>query len=110
MGRRLAVLAIALAAAVPAAVAAVGGPARIAFADGSAPATVGLYSYELTGTVVDAHGKPVVGARVSTRTLDRDFWTVSRPTDGSGKYTSVFIASSELGGNPVPFSVRVAKG
>jgi hypothetical protein len=83
---------------------------RISFADGSPPPTAALYSYELTGTVTDAKGKPVVGARVSTRTLDRDFWTVSSPTDENGRYRSVFIASSELGGNPVPYSVRVAKG
>jgi hypothetical protein len=83
---------------------------RLSFRDGSAPPTVALSSYELSGTVIDSHGKPVVGARVSTRTLDRDFWTVSSPTDAAGRYRSVFIASSELGGDPVPFSVRVAKG
>jgi hypothetical protein len=82
---------------------------RLAFRDGTAPPTVALLTYELRGTVVDADGKPVVGARVSTRTLDRDFWTVSAPTDSHGRYHSVFIASSELGGDPVPFSVRVAK-
>src|SRR5205823_6574974 len=52
----------------------------------------------------------VVGARVSTRTLDRDFWTVSSLTDAAGRYSSLFTASSEFGGNPVPFSIRVAKG
>jgi len=83
---------------------------RISYADGAAPPAVSLYSYELTGTVTDANGKPVVGARVSTRTLDRDYWTVSSPTDAHGRYSSLFTASDEAGRNPVPFTVRIAKG
>lgn len=83
---------------------------RIGYGDGTAPPTVALLTYELTGTVVDSHGRPVVGARVSTRTADRDFWTVSRPTDDHGRYSSFFTASSELGGDPVPFTVRVEQG
>jgi hypothetical protein len=84
--------------------------ARLSFAGGAPPATVALSSYELSGTVVDASGRPVAGARISTRTLDHDFWAVSAPTDAQGRYRSVFIASSETGGNPVPFNVRVARG
>ncbi len=83
---------------------------RIASAGGTPPPVVALYSYELTGTVTDSGGKPVVGARVSTRTLDRDYWTVSSPTDARGRFTSLFTASSEAGGNPVSFTVRVSRG
>jgi uncharacterized protein YfaP (DUF2135 family) len=83
---------------------------RIAHTAGAAPAAVSLYSYELTGTVTDANGRPVVGARVSTRTLGRDYWTLSVPTDAQGRYSSLFTASDASGDNPVPFTVRVAKG
>jgi hypothetical protein len=83
---------------------------RISYADGSAPPTVSLYSYELTGTVTGADGKPVVGARVSTRTVDRDYWTVSSPTDSRGGFSSLFTASDEAGHSPVPMTVRVALG
>jgi hypothetical protein len=78
-------------------------------AGGPAP-VVGLLTYQLTGTVTDANGKPVTGAQVSTRTLDRDYWTVSTMTDARGHYSSLFTASAELPGNPVPFTVRVSKG
>ena len=83
---------------------------RISFADGTAAPSVSLYSYALTGTVTDAGGKPVAGARVSTRTLDRDYWTVSSVTDAQGRYSSLFTASDEAGFNPVPLTVRVSKG
>lgn len=83
---------------------------RIAYADGTAPPAVSLYSYELSGTVTGSNGKPVEGARVSTRTLDRDYWTVSSPTDARGRYRSLFTASDEGGHNPVPMTVRIAKG
>jgi hypothetical protein len=83
---------------------------RIAHAPGAAPAATSLYSYELTGTVTDADGKPVVGARVSTRTLGRDYWTLSSPTDAQGRYDSLFTASDASGNNPVPFTVRIARG
>jgi hypothetical protein len=71
---------------------------------------VGLLTYQLTGTVTDASGKPVVGAQVSTRTLDRDYWTVSTLTDVNGTYSSLFTASSESTVDPVPFTVRVSVG
>jgi hypothetical protein len=82
----------------------------ISLSDGSAPPTVSLYSYELTGTVTGANGKPVAGARVSTRTVDRDYWTVSSATDESGRFSSLFTASDEVGHDPVPMTVRVAVG
>lgn len=78
--------------------------------DGMAPPTVVLYSYELVGRLVDAHGKPVVGGRVSTRTVDRDYWTVSSPTTADGSFRSLFTASSEQGGDPVPITLRISVG
>jgi hypothetical protein len=60
--------------------------------------------------VTDANGKPVAGARVSTRTLGRDYWTLSIPTDAQGRYSSLFTASDASGDSPVPFTVRVARG
>lgn len=78
-------------------------------ADGPPPA-VGLLTYQLSGTVTDADGKPVEGAQVSTRTQDRDYWTVSTDTDSKGHYTSLFTASDETSNDPVPFTVRVSKG
>lgn len=83
---------------------------RIANRDGVAPPGVALYSYELVGRLTDAHGKPVAGARVSTRTVDRDYWTVSSPTTADGSFRSLFTASSEQGGNPVPMTLRVSVG
>jgi hypothetical protein len=83
---------------------------RIADASGTPPPTVVLYSYELVGHVVDSRGRPVVGARVSTRTVDRDYWTVSSATKADGSFESLFTASSGQGGNPVPMTLRVAVG
>jgi len=83
---------------------------RIAFTPNTKPLPVSLYSYELTGRVTDAGGRPVSGAYVSTRTGDRDYWTVSTKTDSQGRYSSLFTASDELGSNPVPMAVRVALG
>jgi hypothetical protein len=83
---------------------------KIADVSGAAPPHVALSTYELTGTVTDSNGKPVVGAQVSTRTVDRDYWTVSSYTDKKGRYSSLFTASDEEGHNPVPFTVRVADG
>ena len=83
---------------------------RLVNGSGGGPPVVALLTYQLTGTVLDANGKPVQGAQVSTRTEDRDYWTVSSVTDAQGRYTSLFTASAEEGGNPVPFTVRVSKG
>jgi hypothetical protein len=83
---------------------------RLANSAGARPPTVVLYSYQLAGRVTDARGRPVAGARVSTRTVDRDYWTVSAPTGADGSYESLFTASSEQGGNPVPITLRVSLG
>ena len=84
---------------------------RASYADGkTAPPPVTIYTYRLSGTITDATGQPVAGAVVSTRTLDRGFWTLSQPSDQSGRYTSLFTASAEQPGNPVPFDIRVAQG
>ena len=83
---------------------------QLAAASGAAPPPVALLTYRLTGTVTDGNGHPVAGAQVSTRTLDRDYWTVSTTTDDQGRYTSLFAASAEAPGNPVPYTVRVSKG
>jgi hypothetical protein len=74
-----------------------------------APGVV-LLSYRLEGTVTDASGKPVEGATVVTRTLDRDFWTFSLPSNAAGHYVSFFSASDSQGVDPVPLSVQVASG
>jgi hypothetical protein len=83
---------------------------RVTFEDGSAPTPVSFFSYELVGSVTDADGGPVADAIVSTRTLDRDHWTVSEPSDEEGRYVSLFGASAREAGDPVPFDVRVAIG
>ena len=69
-----------------------------------------LYTYQLRGRVLNAAGEPVRGAVVVTRTLDRDFWTMSTPTDASGRYTSFFAASDRSEANPVGMNVQVAVG
>lgn len=84
---------------------------KAGFADGKTPPpTVMIYTYQLSGTITDSDGKPVAGAVVSTRTLDRSFWTISVASDANGRYTSLFTASAEQPGDPVPFDIRVAKG
>jgi alcohol dehydrogenase (cytochrome c) len=83
---------------------------RAVFASGKPVPPVALYTYQLSGTITDAAGKPVLGAIVVTRTQDRDFWTFSKPTDALGHYTSFFSASDEAGDNPVPLTVQVASG
>jgi len=83
---------------------------RVHDAGGGAPPPVVLYTYQLSGTVVDAAGKAVQGAIVVTRTADRDFWTFSSPTDAQGHYSSFFSASDEQGADPVPLNVQVAVG
>jgi hypothetical protein len=83
---------------------------KVATTAGTAPPKVGLLTYRLTGTVTDSNGKPVDGAVVSTRTTDRDYWTISTVTGKDGRYSSLFTASSESQQDPVPFTVRVSIG
>lgn len=88
----------------------VSGRASVAGGDGGPPPPVVLYTYRLSGRITGADGKPVAGAVLVSRTLDRDFWTFSQPSDGDGRYTSFFPASDEAGSDPVPMSVQVAVG
>jgi alcohol dehydrogenase (cytochrome c) len=83
---------------------------RLVGANGQAPPTVHLLTYQLGGTITDANGKPVQGAVVITRTQDRDFWTHSSASDADGHYSSFFAASDESGADPVILSVGVASG
>jgi alcohol dehydrogenase (cytochrome c) len=83
---------------------------RLVRADGIAAPPVTLLSYRLAGTITAADGSPVAGATVVTRTLDRNYWTFSAPSDSQGRYESFFPASDELGSSPVPISVQVAAG
>jgi alcohol dehydrogenase (cytochrome c) len=84
---------------------------RVTLANGrSAPAPVVLFTYQLRGTITDAQGRPVQAAVVVTRTLDRDFWTLSTPSDAQGRYSSFFPASDRSGADPVPMNVQVAVG
>jgi hypothetical protein len=83
---------------------------RISTRGGFAPAGVSLFTYRLSGRITGADGKPVAGATVVTRTVDRDFWTFSEPSDADGNYTSFFAASDKSQEDPVQFSVQVALG
>jgi hypothetical protein len=83
---------------------------RLTKTNGTPPPAVGLLTYQLTGTVTDSNGKPVSGIQVSTRTQDRDYWTISTLTDSKGRYNSLFTASAEELTDPVPFTVRLSKG
>jgi alcohol dehydrogenase (cytochrome c) len=83
---------------------------RVTNSAGVAPPSVRLLTYQLSGTITDAAGKPVQGAVVITRTQDRDFWTHSSATDANGHYSSFFAASDETSADPVPLAVGVALG
>jgi alcohol dehydrogenase (cytochrome c) len=83
---------------------------RVTDSAGNAPPPVHLLTYQLSGTITDASGKPVQGAVVITRTQDRDFWTHSSPSGANGRYESFFSASDETAADPVPLSVGVAVG
>jgi PQQ-dependent dehydrogenase (methanol/ethanol family) len=83
---------------------------RASFPNGTPPPPVGLYTYRLSGTITDANGNPVVGATVVTRTVDRDFWTFSQPTNSAGRYVSFFTGSDKEGTDPTLFNVQVAVG
>jgi hypothetical protein len=83
---------------------------RLHDARGNTVPTVALYTYQLSGTITDAAGKPVQGAIVISRTQDRDFWRFSSASDANGHYLSFFSASDETAADPVPLSVGVAYG
>ena len=83
---------------------------RAVRADGGPVPPVVLLTYRLTGTIRGADGQPVQGASVITRTLDRNFWTFSEPSNAAGRYVSFFAASDQVGSNPVPMTVQVAHG
>ncbi len=83
---------------------------RLSYRGGSAPPSVSLYTYRLSGTVTDAAGRPVQGAIVVSRTQDRDFWTFSQPSNANGRYTSFFAAADRTNDDPVPLQVQVAVG
>jgi hypothetical protein len=74
------------------------------------PPDVHLLTYVLSGRITDAQGDPVKGAIVVTRTLDRQYWTRSNPTNAQGYYSSFFPASDQSSADPVPISVGVALG
>jgi hypothetical protein len=83
---------------------------RVTDSQGNRPLSIGLYTYQLTGTITDVDDKPVQGAVVVARTNDRDFWTFSSPSDSNGHYTSFFHASDESPADPVSLSIGVALG
>jgi hypothetical protein len=74
----------------------------------TAPPPVVLFSYQLSGFVRDSDGKPVQGAVVSTRSIDREFWTVSDESAADGSYSSIYYPTGES--DPVGFTVRIAVG
>ncbi len=80
------------------------------YANGAPPPQVGLFTYRLSGTITGDDGRPVQGATVVTRTLDRDFWTFSQPSNANGRYVSFFTAADKDGDDPVPFQIQVAAG
>lgn len=86
----------------------VSGRASYGDATETPPPPVVLFSYQLSGVVRDANGKPVGGAVVSTRSIDRDFWTVSDESALDGSYSSIYYPSGES--DPVGFTVRIAVG
>jgi hypothetical protein len=81
---------------------------RATFENGEAPPPVVLYSYRLSGRLLDADGRPLAGATVSTRSVDREVWTISRESDRTGHYTSIFYPTGDA--DPVGFLIRVAVG
>ena len=82
---------------------------RASYDDGSPPAQVVLYAYELTGKVVGPDGQPLQGAIVATSSLDLEIWSFSPPSGPDGRYRSFFLPS---GDDPdrVGFLFRVAVG
>lgn len=82
---------------------------RASYDDGSPPAIVVLYAYQLTGNVVNENGEPLEGAIVSTRSLDLELWSFSSPSAADGTYRSFFLPSGDEV-DKVGFSMRVALG
>jgi hypothetical protein len=83
---------------------------RLSYGKNEAPATVLLYSFLLKGKVTYNDGRPAVGAVVTTRTNDRQYWTQSTPTNKNGDYASFLVAADQIGSDPVPMTVGVAIG
>jgi len=83
---------------------------RATLARGTAPPPAVLFTYMLSGKITDSAGRPVQNAVVVTRTLDRDFWTFSEPSDAQGNYSSFYTASDKENADPVPLQVQVALG
>lgn len=75
---------------------------RLTARDGTPPAPAALFSYRLSGRVVDADGRPRANAVVLTQTLDREGSTFSTPTDARGRYRSFYWPR---GDDPVTLSV-----
>src|SRR5918992_992719 len=63
---------------------------RLTARDGTPPAPAALFSYQLSGRVFDAAGRPRANAVVLTQTLDREGSTFSTPTDARGRYRSFY--------------------
>ena len=83
---------------------------RATLARGTAPPPAVLFTYMLSGKITDSAGRPVQNAVVVTRTLDRDFWTFSEPSDAQGNYSSFYTASDKENADPVPLQVQVRVG
>ncbi len=81
---------------------------RATFTNSKAPPAVVLYSYRLSGKVLDGSGRPISGAVVSTKSVDGNLWTVSPRSATDGSYDSIFYPSGDA--DPVGFNVRVAVG
>jgi hypothetical protein len=82
---------------------------RASYDDGSPPAEVVLYAYELTGEVVGADGQPLEDAIVATSSLDLEIWSFSPPSGSDGRYRSFFLPSGD-DPDQVGFLLRVAVG
>ena len=74
---------------------------RVTDSAGTGPPAVHLLTYQLSGTITDASGKPVQGAVVITRTQDRDFWTHSSATDANGHYNVTLPIASAFFRNAI---------
>ena len=84
---------------------------RAVRADGAPAPPVVLLTYRLSGTDHGRGGQdPSQGATVVTRTLDRDFWTFSEPSNASGRYDSFFSASDKVGSDPCRSACRSPTG